>query len=74
LAQGCNEQCQAGAPVHAHAHAFPRGAFKHFACCSHVDPTSHRARRHSHRRAPMSRARCCVNPLIGKRLRRMELL
>ena len=42
VAQGFIEQCQAGGPVGALAHAFQRGTealgFRHFACCSHVDP------------------------------------
>jgi DNA-binding CsgD family transcriptional regulator len=43
VAQGFIEQCQAGVvPVGVLAQAFQRGTealgFKHFACCSHVDP------------------------------------
>jgi DNA-binding CsgD family transcriptional regulator len=42
VAQGFIEQCQAGAPVGVLAQAFQRCTealgFRHFACCSHVDP------------------------------------
>lgn len=42
VAQGFIEQCQAGTPVQVLAQAFRRGTetlgFRHFACCSHVDP------------------------------------
>lgn len=42
VAQGFIEQCQAGAPVDVLARAFQRSTealgFRHFACCSHVDP------------------------------------
>lgn len=42
VAQGFIEQCQAGEPVEVLARAFQRGTevlgFRHFACCSHVDP------------------------------------
>jgi DNA-binding CsgD family transcriptional regulator len=42
VAQGFIEQCQAGAPVGVLAQAFQRSTetlgFRHFACCSHVDP------------------------------------
>ena len=42
VAQGFIEQCQAGGPVDALAQAFQRSTealgFRHFACCSHVDP------------------------------------
>lgn len=42
VAQGFIEQCQAGAPAQALARAFQSGTealgFRHFACCSHVDP------------------------------------
>jgi DNA-binding CsgD family transcriptional regulator len=42
VAQGFIEQCQAGAPVDVLAREFQRGTetlgFRHFACCSHVDP------------------------------------
>ena len=42
VAQDFIEQCQAGAPVGALAQAFQRSTealgFRHFACCSHVDP------------------------------------
>ena len=42
VAQGFIEQCQAGVPVDALAQAFQRCTealgFRHFACCSHVDP------------------------------------
>lgn len=42
VAQGFIEQCQTGAPVDVLAQAFQRCTealgFRHFACCSHVDP------------------------------------
>jgi DNA-binding CsgD family transcriptional regulator len=42
VAQGFIEQCQAGAPAGVLAQAFQRATetlgFRHFACCSHVDP------------------------------------
>jgi DNA-binding CsgD family transcriptional regulator len=42
VAQGFIEQCQAGVPVDTLARAFQRCTealgFRHFACCSHVDP------------------------------------
>jgi DNA-binding CsgD family transcriptional regulator len=42
IAQGFIEQCQAGTPVQVLAAAFQRSVetlgFRHFACCSHVDP------------------------------------
>ena len=42
VAQGFIEQCQAGAPAGTLAPAFQRSTealgFRHFACCSHVDP------------------------------------
>jgi DNA-binding CsgD family transcriptional regulator len=42
VAQGFIEQCQAGVPADALARAFQRSTenlgFRHFACCSHVDP------------------------------------
>ncbi len=42
VAQGFIEQCQAGGSVQALAQAFQTGTetlgFRHFACCSHVDP------------------------------------
>lgn len=42
VAQGFIEQCRAGAPVGVLAQAFQRSTealgFRHFACCSHVDP------------------------------------
>ncbi|MBM0108659.1 LuxR family transcriptional regulator [Steroidobacter sp. S1-65] len=42
VAQGFIEQCQAGRPAQALARAFQAGTealgFRHFACCSHVDP------------------------------------
>ena len=42
VAQGFVEQCQAGVPVDVLARAFQRCTetlgFRHFACCSHVDP------------------------------------
>lgn len=42
VAQGFIEQCQTGTPVGVLAQAFQRGTealgFRHFACCSHVDP------------------------------------
>jgi len=42
VAQGFIEQCQAGTPVDVLAQAFQRSTealgFRHFACCSHVDP------------------------------------
>ena len=42
VAQGFIERCQAGEPVATLAQSFQRGTealgFRHFACCSHVDP------------------------------------
>ena len=42
VAQGFIEQCQAGASIETLARSFPRCTetlgFRHFACCSHVDP------------------------------------
>ena len=42
VAQGFIEQCRAGTPVDVLAQAFQRSTealgFRHFACCSHVDP------------------------------------
>src|SRR5687768_876778 len=42
VAQGFVEQCQAGVPVGVLAQAFQRCTetlgFRHYACCSHVDP------------------------------------